>query len=250
MDNFAIHLENVSKTFALNENKSFLDRIKKQKIIEKEQKKILALNKITFSVSPGEIMAIIGSNGSGKTTLLRVISGIYKPDSGIVKINGHLAPLLHIGTGFHPELVAEDNITMYGRLLGMSRLEIEKKIDTIIEFAELKKFMGMKLKHYSSGMRLRLAFSTALQIDPDIILIDEALAVGDLSFKEKSYDAFQTFKKKKKTIVFSSHNLESIRDFADSVVLIHQGKMIKIGEPNEVIEKYKEISKNKQKNDI
>ena len=217
MENFAIHLENVSKTFDLNKGKSIFEKIKEQKINVKEEKKIQALNDISFSVPLGEILAVIGRNGSGKTTLLRVISGIYKSDSGSVKINGRLAPLLHLGTGFHPDLDAKDNISMFGRLLGMSKSEISEKIDSIIEFAELQKFRSMKLKNYSSGMRIRLAFATSLQINPDIILVDEALAVGDKAFREKSFEAFKKLKEKGKTIIFTTHKLGNLKDFCDRV---------------------------------
>ena len=245
MENYAIQLENVSKTFDLSRGESIPDKLKNRKIKEEDLKKINALTKITFSVSPGEIMAIIGKNGSGKTTLLRIISEIYKPDYGTVKINGQIGSLLHIGTGFHPELTAKENITMYGRLLGLSQTQIEKKIDDIVEFAELKFYFGMKLKHYSSGMRIRLAFATALQIDPDILLMDEALAVGDNAFKEKSFKAFQKFKKMGKTVIFSTHSLGKLVDFCDRVLLIDHGKIVMIGNPKDVITKYNQITEKK-----
>jgi len=246
MSEYVINLENVSKTFELNKGQSVFEKLKEKQQNQMQQKRLIALDNLSFNVSKGEILAIIGLNGSGKTTLMRIISGIYRPDVGSVRVTGLLAPLLHIGTGFQPDLAAQDNITIYGLLLGMSKSEITKKIDQIIEFAELEKFSKMKLKYYSTGMRMRLAFSTALQINPDILLIDEALAVGDKSFREKSYQAFKSFKEKGKTIVYSTHSLGKIEEFSDRVLLLHQGKMIMIGNPSEVLKEYAHIAKRKR----
>jgi len=242
----AINLEKISKSFNLNKGGSIFNRL--ENIRSTEEKKILALDNVSFQVSKSEVFAIIGLNGSGKTTLLRTIAGIYYPDSGTVTVNGRLAPLLHLGTGFQGELPAKDNIIMSGMLLGLSKLEITKKIESIIEFAELQKFRSMKLKHYSSGMRLRLAFATSLQINPDIILMDEALAVGDKVFREKSFEAFKKFKENGKTIVFTTHNLGNLTNFCDRVLLIDEGKLIMIGNPKDVIERYDQITKKKSKN--
>ncbi len=214
---------------------------------KKDWKKILALDDISFSVSKGELLSIIGLNGSGKTTLLRTIAGIYEPDLGNIQIQGRIAPLLHLGTGFQGELDANDNITMYGMLLGISKLEIKEKIKEILEFADLENFANMKLKHYSTGMRARLAFSTALQVKPDILLVDEILAVGDKLFKEKSFDAFTSFKKQGKTILLSTHSLSRVSELSDRVLLIHQGKLIKIGKPDEVLQMYNEMTKKAKK---
>lgn len=241
MSDHAVYLENVSKSFSLNKNPNIFSKVKNLKN-DLQQKKILALDKVSFSVDKGEVLAIVGMNGSGKTTLLRIIAGIYKPDSGIVKVDGKLAPLLHIGTGFQGELTAKDNIVMAGMLLDLTKNEIENKIDDIIEFAELERFSEMKLKHYSSGMKLRLAFSTAMQIDPDIILMDEALAVGDKPFKEKSFESFASFKERGKTLLISTHNFGKILDFADRVLMLHHGKIVKIGDPKETIEQYKKLT--------
>ena len=165
-----------------------------------------------------------------------------------MEVNGNLAPLLHIGTGFEQELTAESNIVMYGLLLGLSKSEITNRVDSIIKFADLEKFSKMPLKHYSSGMKLRLAFSTALQINPDIILMDEALAAGDILFREKSFESFQSFKKSGKTIVYTTHSLGQIEKFADRVMLIHQGKIVTIGDPKETVESYKQFLEKKGKN--
>ena len=170
-----------------------------------------------------------------------MISGILKPDSGSVKVTGKLSPLLQLGVGFHEELVASENIMMFGMLLGLTKQEIEQKIEKIIEFAGLQKFSSMKLKHYSAGMRVRLAFSTALEVNPDILLIDEILSVGDAIFRKKSFDAFLSFKEKGKTILYTTHNITVMTRISDIVLLMHQGKLVMQGDPQTVLAKYQEI---------
>ncbi|MDH3765109.1 MAG: sulfotransferase [Nitrosopumilus sp.] len=240
MNSIAIKLSNVSKKFDLNKNKNMSKRSHKT---NKPSNQILALDNISLTIEKGETIGIIGLNGSGKTTLLRIISGIYQSDSGSVLINGNLAPLLQIGTGFKKELDAEENIIINGLLLGFSKNEIKRKIDDIIKFAELERFRKLKLKDYSTGMRSRLAFSTAIQINPDILLVDEILAVGDAVFKEKSFEIFLNFKKQKKTIVYTTHSINMISDLSDRVILMDQGRILKIGKPSDVISYYKEIIK-------
>ena len=237
---FAIQLSNVSKKFDLHEaKKKFADDNFTNG--NNDSRYILVLDNVSFSVPKGETLALIGLNGSGKTTLLRLISGIYQPDSGTVDVKGRLAPLLQIGTGFKEELDAEENIIMYGILLGFTEKEIEKKIDDIIKFAELEKFRKVKLKYFSTGMRSRLAFSTALQVDPDILLVDEILAVGDAPFRDKSFNAFLQFKNQNKTIIYTTHNIDTISKISDRVALIHQGRVLKIGQTDEVINLYQKI---------
>jgi len=192
------------------------------------------------------MFGIIGQNGSGKSTLLRLIAGIYDPDHGSVEIKGNLAPLIQIGTGFNNELNAAENIMMSGMLYGLEKKTINTKIPKIIEFAELDKFTGMKLKHYSSGMKARLAFSTVLELEPDILLVDEVLSVGDLSFREKSYNAFQKFTKGGKTVLYTSHNLEMIPKLCNRVLLLDNGKVITIGNPEYVIKKYRDLIASRQ----
>lgn len=244
--NSAIELENITKIFYVSKEKLIL----KRKNITNPIKKLVALSDVSLNISKGETVALLGLNGSGKTTLLRIISGIYKPDSGSVKVFGRLAPLLQIGTGFNVELDAIDNIKMYGMLLGFSKKDIEGKIDEILRFAELTKFSKMKIKNYSSGMRARLGFATAFQIDPDILLVDEVLAVGDETFRQKSLNEFIKFKEKGKTIVFTTHNLNWISELADRVVLLSEGKVLGIGPPKEILEMYKTITnKSEQKQD-
>jgi len=247
METNMITVENLTKTFTLKRTKSVFGKIKDLKKPKSKQMTIHCLDGISFEVKKGEMLGIIGLNGSGKTTLLRTISGVYKPDSGSVKVNGKMAPLLQIGTGFHPELNGEENIIMYGLLLGLSKDEIKAKVNSIIEFAELQNFTEMKLKNYSTGMRARLGFSTALEVDPDILLVDEVLAVGDAAFREKSENAFLEFKKAGKTVLYTTHNISKISKISDRVLLIDKGKLVMIGDPEETVAKYQEIIKNKQK---
>lgn len=210
-----------------------------------------ALNDISFTAKSGEMIGIIGMNGSGKTTLLRTIAGVYQPDSGRITTNGKIAPVLQLGTGFVDELDAYDNIVMYGMLLGIKKNAIVSKIPEIASFGELTEFLHMKLKNYSSGMRTRLAFSTLLQVNPDIMLVDEILAVGDQVFREKSYEAFKSFKKQGKTILYTTHNLVKLSELSDRVILMDKGNLIKIGDSEEIIEEYKKLikeRKNKLKN--
>jgi len=220
--NNIVELENVVKIFNKNEGKTIFGKLKGIK----NNSLFKAIDNVSFNVNKGEMFGIIGKNGSGKTTLLRIIAGIYKPEQGKVKINGRIAPLLQIGVGFYNELVAKDNIILYGMLLGLKKSEITKRVKDIINFAELNDFEDMKLKHYSSGMRARLAFATAMQVEPDILLVDEILSVGDLPFREKSFNAFLSFKKEGKTILYTSHNLTMLAKLCDRVLLLDKGKII------------------------
>jgi len=233
-----IIVENITKTFKLAKPiGEYLQRFNNGKVSDR----LVALDKVSFTVKEGEMFGVIGVNGSGKTTLLRTVAGIYQPDSGVVSVKGRMAPLLQIGTGFSNELNSSENIILSGMLLGIPKSEMKKKISQIIEFAELQDFSGMKLMHYSAGMRARLAFSTALQVNADVLIVDEILAVGDMGFMEKSFNAFLSFKEKGKTILYSTHNLNKLPNLCDRVLLLNKGKIVMIDEPNKVIEKYREI---------
>jgi len=242
MENIAVNVENVSKTFEVTKHRNIL-KFRKSKTKFNGATTITALDGISFKIQKGEILGIIGRNGSGKSTLLKIIAGVYKPDSGSVHINGRLSSLMQLGAGFQPDLDAKENIIMNGMLLGLPKATIENKVENIIKYAELEKFVNMQLKHYSAGMRARLGFASGMEIDPDIILIDEILAVGDIKFREKSYQTFLSLKKNNKTIIHATHNLEKLKDFSDKVLLIHEGKKILIGNPDEVIERYKEMNR-------
>ncbi len=243
MDNSAIIINNISKTFKMSKPGGILHRIKNGKN-HKDFGKITALDSISFSVKKGENLGIIGLNGSGKTTLLRTIAGVYKPDKGWVKINGQLSPLLQLGVGFQVDLDARTNVIMNGMLLGLSKSDIEKNVQNIIEYAELEKFSNQKLKHFSAGMKARLAFSITMNVNPDILLIDEILSVGDKDFRKKSYETFLSLKDNKKTILHSTHSIEKLLEFSDRVLLLHRGRQMIIGTPAEVINEYKTM-KNK-----
>jgi len=243
MDEPAVIVNKVTKIFKINKQVGISKLFNRKS--NNGQKTLVALDNVSFTVQKGEILGIIGLNGSGKTTLLRIMAGVYKPDSGTVQVNGTLSPLMQIGAGFQGDLAAKENIIMNGMLLGISKSEITHKVKPILEYAELEKFSNMKLKHYSSGMRARLAFATSMQINPDILLMDEIQAVGDKNFRKKSYDTFLSLKNNKKTILHTTHNLDMLSEFSDRILLLHQGKMILIDEPEKVIERYKEMKPSK-----
>ena len=196
------------------------------------------LNGISFHVRQGEMFGIVGRNGIGKTTLLRLIAGIYRPDAGTITVRGSLVPLLALGTGFDGQLSAKDNIMMYGKILGFTHDQVREKIPDILRFAELEGHAGVRLRAFSTGMAMRLAFSTALQVDSDIILVDEVLAVGDIAFQKKSFDAFMSFKRRKKTIVYITQDVNSINNLCDRAMLLNDGRIESIGSPSAVVNDY------------
>lgn len=197
-----------------------------------------ALQNISFSIDRGEFFGIIGHNGSGKSTLLKLIAGIYKPDSGSVEVTGRIAPFIELGVGFNPELSGRDNVFINGALLGLSQARLRERYDSIVEFAELERFMDLKLRNFSSGMQVRLAFSIALEAGSDILLTDEVLAVGDARFQQKCFDVFRKRKAAGGTVVFVSHDLGAMTDFCDRVLLLEKGKPIMLDEPRLVVHRY------------
>ncbi len=197
-----------------------------------------ALRDVNFKVKKGETLGIIGENGSGKSTLLKIIAGVLSPDSGNVKVNGRIAPFLELGVGFNPELTAEDNVRLYGAIMGMTKQEMEDKFEEIFEFAELSRFRNMKLKNFSSGMYARLAFATAVATEPDVLLIDEVLSVGDEAFQRKCYNKIQEFKTSNKTIFFVSHDVTSVRNLCKKAILLKNGEIIENNDTSIVIDKY------------
>jgi len=237
----SVIVKNVTKTFNINKTKGIGNLLKHFRTSKQKNFYLKALDGISFSVPTGEVLGIIGLNGSGKSTLLRTVAGMYKPDFGSVTINGKLSPLLQIGIGFHGDLTAKENVVMNGMLLGITKNEMKKKVNDIIDYAELLDFANTKLKLFSSGMRARLAFSTLIQVDSEIILLDEILAVGDAKFSEKSQDAIRSFTKNGKTTLIASHNMKMISDLSDRVLFLDHGKIMKLGKPNEVIHSYNEM---------
>ena len=207
------------------------------------KKKFVALENISFEVYKGECFGIIGKNGAGKSTLLGLAAGVLKPDAGKITIKGKVCPLLELGAGFHPELTGKENIILNGVLLGMTRKEVMKKIDKIIEFSELGDFIDQPIRTYSSGMLARLGFSIVAHLDPDILLVDEVLAVGDLNFQKKCLQKFESFRKNSVTILLVSHSTEQIRRLCDRVMWIDDHKVKAIGKPDEICELYENTIK-------
>jgi len=199
-----------------------------------------ALDNVSFSIQRGEFFGIVGPNGSGKSTLLKILAGIYRADSGSVRIDGLLSPFIELGVGFNPELNARDNVRVNGTLLGLSRRELDARFDEIIGFSELERFVDQKLKNYSSGMLLRLAYSIAIQVEFDVLLLDEVLAVGDASFQEKCFRTFERFREEGKTILLVTHGLGVLEEFADRALQLESGRIRSIGRPAEVIATYRE----------
>lgn len=203
------------------------------------QEDFWALNDVSFEVKQGDRIGIIGRNGAGKSTLLKVLSRITEPTTGRVKIKGRVASLLEVGTGFHPELTGRENIYLNGAILGMSRAEIRKKFDEIVDFAEIEKFLDTPVKRYSSGMYVRLAFAVAAHLDPEILVVDEVLAVGDAQFQKKCLGKMEDVSAKEgRTVLFVSHNMGAVRQFCNKGLFLHTGQMLYEGEVVDAIDKY------------
>ena len=236
----AIVVNNVSKRFKIaHEKKSTLFQnlvgvVKRQLDYEE----FWALKDVSFDVEKGETFGIIGRNGSGKSTLLKILARVLYADSGSVTIDGRAASFLELGVGFQPELTAEENVYIYSSILGISRREVDKVYDDIFDFAELRRFENMKLKNFSSGMYLRLAFSTAIHADPDMLLVDEVLAVGDETFQRKCMDKMNQFREQGRTIVFVSHALDTVKDLCQRSLLLNDGRVVSMGTTAQVIEQY------------
>jgi len=235
----AIEAVGISKTFTLpHESKTTLKEHFLHPLRRTTYERQTALAGVSFEVRQGEFFGIIGLNGSGKSTLLKILAGIYRADAGTVRVNGVLSPFIELGVGFNPELTGRDNIRVNGTLLGLSRRELDDRFDSILAFAELERFVDQKLKNYSSGMQLRLAYSIAIQVPFDILLLDEVLAVGDQEFQEKCFDTFHQMRADGKTIVFVSHDLKSVSDFCDRALLLERGITRGLGPATEVIAEY------------
>ncbi len=241
-----IEINNVSKKYRVRDNRPYyslrdtlVDFIKNPlNLLMNDKNEFWALKNISFDVKPGEAVGIIGKNGAGKSTLLKILSQITPPTKGQIKLCGRTASLLEVGTGFHPELSGRENIYLNGAILGMKKSEINLKFNQIVEFAEIAEFLDMAVKHYSSGMFMRLAFAVAVHLNPEILLIDEVLSVGDAGFQQKCLSKMQQITSSGKTILFVSHNLSAVISLCKKVVLIHKGKIEKIGRPEEVVSTY------------
>ena len=235
----AIEVDRVSKTFRLpHERRTTLKEYFQHPFRRTQYEQQLALQAVSFSVERGEFFGIVGPNGSGKSTLLKIIAGIYRQDTGAVRVDGLLSPFIELGVGFNPELTARDNIRINGTLLGLSRRQLEERYHDIVAFSELERFVDQKLKNFSSGMQVRLAYAIAIQVDFDILLLDEVLAVGDESFQQKCFETFKRFREEGKTIVLVTHDLDLIERFADRALLLLDGRVGALGTPRDVIGSY------------
>jgi len=236
----AISIQKVSKDFRLPHDKqssvksTLVSLFRSHSRLEHQH----ALHDISFDIKPGEFFGIVGRNGSGKSTLLKILAGIYQPSKGSVSVNGKLVPFIELGVGFNPELTGRENVFLNGALLGFSPKEVQNMYHDIVAFAELERFMDQKLKNYSSGMQVRLAFSVAIMAEADILLIDEVLAVGDADFQRKCFDYFKSLKKHKKTVVFVSHDMSAVREYCDRAILINESRLVAEGSADEIAEQY------------
>ena len=244
--NYAIRVKDVSKLYKLYNKPS--DRFRDA--LGLSRKKLYtehyALNHISFDVRRGETVGIIGTNGAGKSTILKIITGVLNQTSGDVEINGRISALLELGAGFNMEYTGIENVYLNGTMIGFSKEEIDAKLDDIISFAEIGDFINQPVKTYSSGMFVRLAFAVAINIDPEILIVDEALSVGDVFFQAKCYKKFEDFKEEGKTILFVSHDLGSIQRYCDRVILLNKGEKLSEGTPKDMIDLYKKVLVNQE----
>lgn len=238
---YAIEVKGVYKDFLLPQEKSNSIKASTTSIFRKKNRTIEtqhALRDISFSIEEGEFFGIVGRNGSGKSTLLKILAGIYQPTKGSISTVGKLVPFIELGVGFNPELTGRENVYLNGAMLGFSKKEVDAQYDHIVEFAELEQFMDQKLKNYSSGMQVRLAFSVATTAKADILLVDEVLAVGDADFQRKCFAYFRSLKKQKKTVVFVSHDMNAVREYCDRAVLIEDSRLVEAGTSAKVSQAY------------
>jgi len=237
----AIEVEDVSKTFRIpHEHRTFFREYFVHPFRRATYERNEALRNVTLSIEEGEFFGIVGPNGSGKSTLLRILAGIYVPDSGRVRVNGLLSPFIELGVGFNLDLNARDNIRINATLAGLTTRQLEERFNEILAFSELERFVDQKLKNYSSGMLMRLAYSIAIQIPFDVLLLDEVLALGDESFQQKCFATFDRFKEEGKTVVLVTHDLNLLSRFCDRVLLIENGIVRASGRAEDVVDVYRE----------
>jgi ABC-type polysaccharide/polyol phosphate transport system ATPase subunit len=237
----AITVSNISKRYRLYESSTHRLKEALHPFKKKYHKNFWALRDINLTIPQGITFGIIGQNGSGKSTLLQIINGILKPTTGAVQVNGRISALLELGSGFNKEYTGRENVFMQGTIMGISRKEMEKRFDKIEEFADIGHFIEQPAKTYSSGMYVRLAFAVAINIDPEILIVDEALSVGDAMFQRRCYRRLEEFQKSGKTIVFVSHSLPTVSSICKRVLLLDKGKVVQIGDPKEVVNRYSKI---------
>jgi ABC-2 type transport system ATP-binding protein/lipopolysaccharide transport system ATP-binding protein len=241
---YAIEVDNVSRIYqkysARHRFQTFKSALVKGDLIKsiKADELVTALDGVSFNVEKGRTLGLIGENGSGKSTMLKIVAGITKPSSGRITTVGKISALIELGAGFHPEITGRENVFINGIMLGLTKREISEKFDEIVSFAELEDFIDAPVKTYSSGMYMRLGFSVAINVNPDILLIDEVLAVGDASFIPKCLDRIDDFRRRKKTILFVSHGLDTVEKICDKVVFLKNGRIAAIGEPKRIVNAY------------
>lgn len=238
MSDWAVRINDVNKRFRLyhERNQSLKSAILRGRTSKHED--FWALKDISFDVIEGQTHGLIGSNGSGKSTLLKCLAKIYWPTSGTIEYRGRMASLLEVGSGFHLELSGRENIYLNGSILGMSKKEIDSKFDEIVDFSGVERFLDQPVKNYSSGMYVRLGFSIAINVDPDILVVDEVLSVGDEEFQRKSFQKFLEFKKRGKTVILVTHTMPVVEDICDSVTWINDGVMMQTGPAAQVVRNY------------
>ncbi len=234
----AVILENVWKKYRIGAPKKLTEMLAGWVSADNRQKEFWALQGVGVKIQKGEVVGIIGPNGSGKSTLLKILSGITTPTKGSIFINGKVASLLELGAGFHPELTGLENIYLYGVILGMKKKEIDEKLPEIVTFSGIEQFLETPVKHYSSGMYIRLAFAVAINLDFDILLIDEIMAVGDAEFQQKSLKKIHEIVNSGKTVIIVSHDLEKLKNLCHKTILLQKGKIIKNGETKLVVSRY------------
>jgi ABC-type polysaccharide/polyol phosphate transport system ATPase subunit len=239
----AVVVDRLSKTFRLPHRRySTLKERALHPFQSRTFDELRAVDDVSLTIPRGEFFGIVGRNGSGKSTLLKCLAEIYQPDHGSIAVTGRLSPFIELGVGFNADLTARDNVVINAVMLGLSRREARRRFDEIIAFAELEEFVDLKLKNYSSGMSVRLGFSVAVQVDADVLLVDEVLAVGDAAFQQKCFDQFQRLKAAGKTIIFVTHDMSSVERFCDRAMLLERGRMIALGEPHAIALAYNELN--------
>jgi ABC-type polysaccharide/polyol phosphate transport system ATPase subunit len=239
----AVEIQHLAKTFRLpHQRYSTLKERALHPFRSTSYDELRALRDVHVDIRQGEFFGIVGRNGSGKSTLLKCLAGIYRPDAGRVTLRGRLSPFIELGVGFNPDLTARDNIVINAVMMGLSRREARERFESIIAFAELEEFVDLKLKNYSSGMAVRLGFATAIQVDADVLLVDEVLAVGDAAFQQKCYEEFTRLRSSGKTIVFVTHDMHAVERFCDRAMLVERGEVLEIGEPRAIARAYNELN--------
>ncbi|MBD8507587.1 ABC transporter ATP-binding protein [Hoyosella sp. G463] len=240
-DEIVIRTVDLSKQFSIRKDKSLKERVLKRGRGRAHAEQFWALREVNLEIASGHTIGLIGPNGSGKSTLLQMITGIITPTAGYVERTGRVAALLNLGAGFHPDLTGRENVYLNASILGLSRKEIDRHFDAIVEFSEIQKFIDTPVKFYSSGMYVRLAFAVAVHVDPDILIIDEVLSVGDEAFQRKCRERIEQFQQQGKTIVLVTHSLEQVQKWCDRAILLVKGDVVAQGDPKDVVARFREM---------